>query len=1010
MRARWRVLAVPVLLLVSLCVAGCGDGATAPGQFTAVVGADGATLNLPGGATLGIPAGAVSSPTKVTAEVVAAEARAETVAPIDTVWRLEPAGLRLAKPATLRLPYTGATRPLPRTAHRATGAQAWAEAIGSVARTGSVEVPIERLGDYAVARRSGAEPAGGRLVCWVTGSDRGIGNAHVEITAGPSVAGPVAASAAGASEHEGLQPGTYSLRVTAVGYQSAERTGLAVSAGTTTQVSVVMAREGALAGSIAGIVRHTSGGALANVTLTVLDGPAMGRTAVTDSTGAYLLSGLPEGRYSLAANHASYPSQTLGGIDVLAGATAHADFTLGDTGGQPFGRIAGHVRSLSGAPLPGAIVAVAAGPTVGRSATADEEGAYELTLVLQGAYSMRASADGYGTQSNDITVAGGATATCDFRLGPGAATTGRVWGYARSMGDDPIVGVTVRVLEGPTHEQVLTASQGHYSLEALAPGDYTVEAGGAGYVATTAGATVEAGRNTQRDFLIPRLGPNGESAYLTGHVRDTAGNPLDGATVETLTGPSAGSDDSGADGHYGIDALAEGSYTVRASLAGYDPQTQAAQVRSGANTLDFVLAPQPAHVSGHVRDRSGAGLAGATVAVVEGPTSASVTTDSTGAYDLPPLEAGVYLLGASLEGYVAVQRSVSLSPGAVEAIDFTLLTLPARIVGTVSDAAGGRLSGATVEVVTGPTDASDTTDSSGAYLLDGLEEGAYTIRASRDGYHEETASTTLSARETATLDITLVPFRGEITGTVEDTLGRGVSGATVSVTDGPGDAQATTDSSGAYRLADLSPGEYDLEASCGGYGSDTATVTVRPGETSTADFVIAAIPGGITGSARDTDGYPLAGVTIRVTGGPTSPADVLTDSGGDYSVDSLLPGAYTVTGSKRGYLATSDEVVVAAGDTATLDLALPFDPYAYVTLSGYVHAHEGTAVAGATVTVRNRLGQTSSVVTTGAGTYRFSSLLAGLYTVTASKSGIGTDTADVRLLPYETRTLNFVLQ
>ena len=92
-------------------------------------------------------------------------------------------------------------------------------------------------------------------------------------------------------------------------------------------------------------------------------------------------------------------------------------------------------------------------------------------------------------------------------------------------------------------------------------------------------------------------------------------------------------------------------------------------------------------------------------------------------------------------------------------------------------------------------------------------------------------------------------------------------------------------------------------------------------------------------------------MAIRVTGGPTSPADVLTDSAGDYSVDSLLPGTYTVTGSKRGYLATSDEVVVAAGDTATLDLALPFDPYAYVTLSGYVHAHEGTAVAGATVEV-----------------------------------------------------------
>lgn len=85
----------------------------------------------------------------------------------------------------------------------------------------------------------------------------------------------------------------------------------------------------------------------------------------------------------------------------------------------------------------------------------------------------------------------------------------------------------------------------------------------------------------------------GASTYpLIGTVRDASDNaPLQGATVEVLDGPHAGtSATTAADGTYSIPGLS-GGMTVRASLAGYQAQSQPVTITGSSVTLDFSLSP-----------------------------------------------------------------------------------------------------------------------------------------------------------------------------------------------------------------------------------------------------------------------------------------------------------------------------------------------------------------------------------------------------------------------------------
>ncbi|WP_107459384.1 carboxypeptidase regulatory-like domain-containing protein [Streptomyces colonosanans] len=190
---------------------------------------------------------------------------------------------------------------------------------------------------------------------------------------------------------------------------------------------------------------------------------------------------------------------------------------------------------------------------------------------------------------------------------------------------------------------------------------------------------------------------------------------------------------------------------------------------------------------------------------------------------------------------------------------------------------------------------------------------------------------------------------GEVSGSVTDTSGVALSGASIAA----GDYRATTDAQGHYTLT-VPAGTYDVTASAYGYATKKTTgVSVVDGGTVKADFALAAVPSQ-TVSGKVTDGsghgWPLYG-KITIDGVPGAP--VFTDPyTGAYSVDLPQGESYTLhfTAVYPGYQAVTKQVNVA--DSAqTLSAAVPVDiqsataPGYELKLTGPTEPFDSTAAA-----------------------------------------------------------------
>jgi len=129
--------------------------------------------------------------------------------------------------------------------------------------------------------------------------------------------------------------------------------------------------------------------------------------------------------------------------------------------------------------------------------------------------------------------------------------------------------------------------------------------------------------------------------------------------------------------------------------------------------------------------------------------------------------------------------------------------------------------------VSGKTFANTTSDSNGDYIKSSLNNGAYTLSYSKDGYLDAIQSATI-----ATTNQTLVAASqtmistsctgGDISGIIKDAVtGNAIQGVSMSIRSGlnvrSGDTISgktdTTDSNGAYTLSSMDPGSYTIQGS-----------------------------------------------------------------------------------------------------------------------------------------------------------------------------------------------------
>ena len=321
------------------------------------------------------------------------------------------------------------------------------------------------------------------------------------------------------------------------------------------------------------------------------------------------------------------------------------------------------------------------------------------------------------------------------------------------------------------------------------------------------------------------------------------------------------------------------------------------------------------------------------------------------------------------------------------------------ISGYVTDSSWNGVPGATVSTTSGGYSA--TTNSTGAYTLNGVIAGRYTVKAGKLGYTTASQDITLAADQNLSLDIVIDPNLGSIQGLVRDSNMVGISGATV--TTSTGGYTATTNSSGGYTISGVAVGTYGVTASKVGYISQTLTgKSVSAGNVTYANFVLAATSGTITGTVKDSNNALISGASVSTSAGGYT---ATTNGSGVYTLTNVTAGTYSVTASRAGYSPqTLTGIVVTAGNATTCNLVVTSTTG---TIAGTVTASGGGAISGATVSTTSG-GYTAT--TNGSGGYTLLSVTPGTYSVVASVSGYapGTNTG-VAVTAGSIATSNFVL-
>lgn len=341
------------------------------------------------------------------------------------------------------------------------------------------------------------------------------------------------------------------------------------------------------------------------------------------------------------------------------------------------------------------------------------------------------------------------------------------------------------------------------------------------------------------------------------------------------------------------------------------------------------------------------------------------------------------------------------------------------ITGTVSDTSSENISGASVMVFReGASVDQDQTDSTGTYLIGGLAPNTYEVHIYADGYELRIESDVVVLDNNTTVrNVANLASEGIISGKV--TLSNGttiVSGAFVSaqLESGSGPAlSSVTDSIGNYSIKNVPAGTYNVETRHRDHlFTDIEEAIVSAGVTISNINFSATASGSITGTVSNgTSGIEDAMVYAFQSSNPDISSGAITDSSGNYSIEKLPVGTYTVRAIVPDNECddNTDNSVIAGQTTSGVDLTTG-TPLPTGKITGKLtKSDETTAFTDAIISVMNS--STSDIVggdTTDAnGDYKIVSLPTGTYKVTAyDDNGLVAEEDNVSVMNGSTTTLN----
>jgi hypothetical protein len=745
----------------------------------------------------------------------------------------------------------------------------------------------------------------------------------------------------GRFEFRGLKAGDYTLTATRRGLVRATVDPVKVAEGRAREPVEITLRPGV---TISGVVRERTSTPAAGWYVMARPsgeggGPGLGPGGLrtpepSGPDGAFVLEGLAEG--------ASYDLQALGPSGLgsrRAGVTAPAEgVELTVTGnGQIRGQV---VDAESGRPVTdfslsytpddqGGMRVVFRGP--GRAGMGErhsfhaEDGVFVLDDVPAGRWTVEASAPGYqkGSASGVAVEEGGTAEGVEVRLSKGGVVSGRV---LESRTGRPILDATVRAelsgggpgnvirMGGETENEAATDAEGRYEIAGLAPGTWTLTASHPDWSEATTRVELKDAPATAEI----RLGRGGS----IGGTVTAGGRPVAGAEVALGAAGEAGfsrgpfgsgqSTLTGEGGRFRFDRLPPGRYSLSAALRSQS-STPAEAVLTGEEAQEVTLAlAEGAVIHGVVSGLADAARGGIGVRA-SGPEQffVSTRTAADGTFEVTGVPEGTIQLSANAGDFMTSSRSaeatVTIGPGQAEATAEIVFEQGFRVDGHVTRGGQG-VPEATVFAIPeggGRRSATARTDESGGFVLEGLQEGDYTITASASR-QPAPIRRKVTITGDATVDLEAPPAR--IAGTVvESGTGRPLGEVAVRIDDEGGGVRfvttGATDSSGRFSFEDVEPREYRLSFQKPAYQTETRPVVAA--EDAPEIRVEMRRGEGIALAAHDgLFGTPLRGLMVRVLDGAglaVFAGSVSLDSDGRGEVPALKPGSYELRADSSGY-------------------------------------------------------------------------------------------------------------
>ncbi len=589
---------------------------------------------------------------------------------------------------------------------------------------------------------------------------------------------------------------------------------------------------------ISGTVTDYLGNPVANAQVSV-SGPSGGST-LTTSTGAYTISSLAEGTYSVTCRPPAglnLAQQTQSNISIISGQTTTVNFSL-----VLGGIISGTVSDYQGQPVSNAriwayekISNIYGGWNYESrgSAFSTSSGTYTILGLVAGTYMIACQPPSgrnlLEQRKEDIYVVSGATTTVNFSLPLGGIISGVV---TDSQGN-PVANAQVSV-SGPSGGSTLTTSTGAYTISSLAEGTYSVTcrppAGLNLAQQTQSNISIISGQTTTVNFSLVLGG------IISGTVSDYQGQPVSNAQV-SAEGPFYNQTYTNQYGSYTITGLSEGIYQVYSRPPSYlnliDQRIYNIYVVSAqTTTVNFSLAPGGI-ISGTVSDEEGQPVVNARI---YGYGKETYTT-TVGSYTLFGFAPGYYsitCLPPAGGGLIAETKTTYVELLQISTVNF-VLGIGGDLLGEVTyyglssigaNIVSGNVGCGGVEVRDAQRNKIDTAwisiQSSTTYRLTymtnnkftayGLPVGIYTVKVFPPRNMELIPYTynnvSISRGQTTKLTSPL-PIGGKIKGTITDRIGNKIANASIYVRGGS-NRNITNTYEGVYVSSGLKGGGYKI--------------------------------------------------------------------------------------------------------------------------------------------------------------------------------------------------------